>query len=86
MYFFCNIHKLGTPLSQIGIILLFIFNSKMLILSFNISKIHCIIDIIGQILAPNRRFIEELKKVLTFSMCQLLIIFSKDYVNFVSVA
>ena len=41
-------------------------------MSFNMSKIYYIIDIIGQFLAPNRKAIEEPKEVLTFNLCQLL--------------
>ena len=57
-------------------------------MSFNMSKIHKIIDIIGQFVAPNRRAIEDRSK---FYLGQLLIFFSnRVYKNwrhfFVSVA
>lgn len=44
-------------------------------MSFNMGKIHWIIDIISQFVTPNRRAIEKPKKVLTLNLCHLLILF-----------
>ena len=61
-------------------------------MSFNMGKIHWIIDIISlQFVTPNRRAIEKPKKVLTLDLCHLLILFflkesTKDDVISLSIA
>ena len=41
-------------------------------MTLNMSKVHQIIDIIGQFLTPNGGAIEEPKEVLTFYLCELM--------------
>ena len=56
--FFCNICKLYSPWSHKESVLLLIFTTLKLIMSFNMSITHSIINIIDQFISPNRRGIQ----------------------------
>ena len=52
------------------------FTSLKFIMTSNMSKIHLIVVIFHQFIAPKGRANEEPKEVLTFNRCQLLIFIS----------
>ena len=47
-------------------------------MSYNMSNYY-IIDIISRFIAPNRGAFEEPKEVMTFNLCQILIVFNRSY-------
>ena len=80
LIFLCNVPQLHTPWSHKESISLFIFISYKLIISFNMSKIYLIIDIIGHFITP--RAIDESKEVLTFNLCQFNRVYIRKLTSF----